>query len=152
MEGRTYRYLKGKAQYPFGYGLTYGKLELTNAEIQKKGNGAEVVVTVHNREEREVTETLQIYVRSVESPCAPLHPSLSAFARITVRPGKTMEKTLVLDERAFTVVDEKGQRQAASGAFEVYAGFSQPDERSVELMGCRPVRMEIRHDSCSQIS
>ena len=152
MEGRTYRYMKGKAQYPFGYGLTYGKLELTNAEIQKKGSGAEVVVTVHNREEREVTETLQIYVRSVESPCAPLHPSLSAFARITVRPGKTMEKTLVLDERAFTVVDEKGQRQAASGAFEVYAGFSQPDERSVELMGCRPVRMEIRHDSCSQIS
>ena len=152
MEGRTYRYLKGKAQYPFGYGLTYGKLEITNAEIQEKGNGAEVVVTVHNREEREVTETLQIYVRSVESPCAPLHPSLSAFARITVRPGKTMEKTLVLDERAFTVVDEKGQRQAVSGAFEVYAGFSQPDERSVELMGCGPVRMEIRYDSCSQIS
>ena len=152
MEGRTYRYLKGKAQYPFGYGLTYGKLELTNAEVQKKGNGAEVVVTVHNPEEREVTETLQIYVRSEESPWAPLHPSLSAFARITVQPGKTMEKTLVLDERSFTVVDEKGQRQAAAGAFEVYAGFSQPDERSVELMGCGPVRMEIRHDSCSQIA
>ena len=107
-------------------------------------------MTVRNPEEREVTETLQIYVRSEESPWAPLHPSLSAFARITVQPGKTMEKTLVLDERAFTVVDEKGQRQAAAGAFEVYAGFSQPDERSVELMGCRPVRMEIRHDSCSR--
>ena len=38
MEGRTYRYMKGKAQYPFGYGLTYGHLELTGAEIQKNGS------------------------------------------------------------------------------------------------------------------
>lgn len=38
MEGRTYRYMKGKAQYPFGYGLTYGKLELTAAKIQEKWN------------------------------------------------------------------------------------------------------------------
>ena len=48
MEGRTYRYMKGKAQYPFGYGLTYGHLELTGAEIQKNGSGADVTVTVHN--------------------------------------------------------------------------------------------------------
>lgn len=33
MEGRTYRYMKGKAQYPFGYGLTYGNVSVTGAEI-----------------------------------------------------------------------------------------------------------------------
>ena len=102
-----------------------------------------MVVTVRNREEREVTETLQIYVRSVESSCAPLHPALAAFARVTVQPGETLEKTLVLDKRAFTVVNERGERQTAAGAFEVYAGFSQPDERSRELMGCEPLRIVL---------
>lgn len=33
MAGRTYRYMKGKAQYPFGYGLTYGDVCVTGAEI-----------------------------------------------------------------------------------------------------------------------
>ena len=143
MEGRTYRYMKGKAQYPFGYGLTYGKLELTAAKIQENGTGADVSVTVYNSGDQEVTETIQVYVNS-KSPYAPLHPALAAFSRITVQPGETLEKTLTLDESAFTIVDEKGQRQTAAGTFEVYAGFSQPDERSVELMGCAPVRLEFQ--------
>ncbi|MCI5859428.1 MAG: fibronectin type III-like domain-contianing protein, partial [Blautia sp.] len=73
----------------------------------------------------------------------PLHPALAAFARVTVQPGETLEKTLVLDKRAFTVVNERGERQTAAGAFEVYAGFSQPDERSRELTGCEPLRMVL---------
>ena len=79
-----------------------------------------------------------------KSPYAPLHPALAAFGRITVQPGETLEKRLTLDESAFTIVDEKGQRQTAAGTFEIYAGFSQPDERSVELMGCAPVRLEFQ--------
>ncbi|MCD7882252.1 MAG: glycoside hydrolase family 3 C-terminal domain-containing protein [Lachnospiraceae bacterium] len=33
MRGRTYRYMTGKAQFPFGYGLTYGRVEVTGAKI-----------------------------------------------------------------------------------------------------------------------
>lgn len=80
MEGRTYRYMKGKAQYPFGYGLTYGHLELTGAEIQKNGSGADVTVTVHNPGTEPVTETLQIYIRNEKSPYAPLHPAIAPSA------------------------------------------------------------------------
>ena len=71
MEGRTYRYMKGKAQYPFGYGLTYGKLELTAAKIQENGTGADVSVTVYNSGDQEVTETIQVYVKNSKSPYAP---------------------------------------------------------------------------------
>ncbi|MFQ9396042.1 MAG: hypothetical protein ACLR2E_21015 [Lachnospiraceae bacterium] len=137
--------MKGKAQYPFGYGLTYGKLELTAAKIQENGTGADVRVTVYNSGGQEVTETIQVYVKNSKSPYAPLHPALAAFQpdhRSAWR--DLLEKTLTLDESAFTIVDEKGQRQTAAGTFEVYAGFSQPDERSVELMGCAPVRLEFQ--------
>ena len=35
MKGRTYRYMEGKAQYPFGYGLNYGNVvAMTDAEAQ----------------------------------------------------------------------------------------------------------------------
>lgn len=33
MQGRTYRYMEHKAQYPFGYGLTYGRVRVTEASV-----------------------------------------------------------------------------------------------------------------------
>ena len=35
MKGRTYRFMKQKAQYPFGYGLTYGKVRVVSAGFLK---------------------------------------------------------------------------------------------------------------------
>ena len=32
MKGRTYRYMERKAQFPFGYGLTYSKVAVDKAE------------------------------------------------------------------------------------------------------------------------
>ena len=52
------------------------------------------------------------------------------------------EVTVPVKKRAFTIVTESGERKAAKGRFALYAGCSQPDERSVELTGKRPVRME----------
>lgn len=48
MAGRTYRYMKGKAQYPFGYGLTYGNVRVTEAviagceDVEKESTGKAV--------------------------------------------------------------------------------------------------------------
>lgn len=48
MAGRTYRYMKGKAQYPFGYGLTYGDVRVTEAviagceDVEKESTGKAV--------------------------------------------------------------------------------------------------------------
>ena len=35
MKGRTYRYMENKAQFPFGYGLTYGKVVVTDAVVSE---------------------------------------------------------------------------------------------------------------------
>ena len=40
MAGRTYRFLEERAQYPFGFGLTYGDVVVTEArvcEVKKEG-------------------------------------------------------------------------------------------------------------------
>ncbi len=36
MRGRTYRYMEGRAQYPFGFGLTYGDVYVTEARIREQ--------------------------------------------------------------------------------------------------------------------
>lgn len=33
MKNRTYRYMEKEALYPFGYGLTYGDVQVTEAKV-----------------------------------------------------------------------------------------------------------------------
>lgn len=44
-------------------------------------------------------------------------------------------------EKAFTVVDENGERVEDGRKYEIFAGCSQPDERSKELTGTEPVKV-----------
>ena len=73
MKGRTYRYLEGEAQYPFGYGLTYGKVEVTRASLSE-GEPRSIEVVCQNLGERDTQEVLQIYVENLDSPWAPFIP------------------------------------------------------------------------------
>ena len=155
MRGRTYRYLEQKAQYPFGYGLTYTKMKirnvwLENAEKDMKevtdGENAEAAVIVCAEVENcggmDSQEVLQIYIRDTESEHETPHPHLAGFERIFVEKGVKKLVKIPVNQSAFTVVDESGRRFTDSGKYEIFAGFSQADLRSVELTGERPVRVE----------
>ena len=54
---------------------------------------------------------------------------------------KTVEFTV--SNKAMNVVDEDGNRYIAGKHFRLFAGVSQPDARSVELTGHKPVEVEI---------
>ncbi|MCC8136901.1 MAG: glycoside hydrolase family 3 C-terminal domain-containing protein [Clostridiales bacterium] len=172
MQGRTYRYMTGKAQYPFGYGLTYGKVEVTGAKLEASaaaqsidsGAGtpegkAEEIADAAGQDDRisvtaqltnsgayDTQEVVQVYVKNLDSPLAVPNPQLAAFARVFVKAGGTAEVSLPIAAEAFTVVGEDGVRRKEGGTFEIFVGCSQPDERSAELTGVRPVRLEYRRD------
>ena len=52
--------------------------------------------------------------------------------------------TLPLSPYAFTAVDDEGKRVSRSKRFTLYIGGSQPDGRSVELLGQAPLKLEIQ--------
>lgn len=151
MKGRTYRYMKEKAQYPFGFGLTYGRCEVTDARLEY-GEAAEadggagrtetfVCAKVRNSGKADTGDVVQIYVKSMDSPYAVLNPQLCGFRRIFLKAGEEREVRVALSEKTFTVVDDAGRRFRPGGRFSLWAGCSQPDEKSRELTGTEPVRL-----------
>ncbi|MBE5987506.1 MAG: glycoside hydrolase family 3 protein [Paenibacillaceae bacterium] len=139
MKNRTYRYLESKPQYPFGFGLTYGQAKMCDAYLAM--DEMEIEAVVENIGGRAVEEVIQVYVKVMDSEFAPLHPRLCGFKRVALNCGEKKSVKIKLDQRAFMVVNENGEYIKDGNHVELYAGFSQPDETSIQLMGCKPVKL-----------
>lgn len=143
MENRTYRYFTGGVLYPFGYGLTYGKTEVTKAEMRDDGEHYTITATVKN-EGCVVHEILQVYVRDNESEFAVRNHSLCAFKAVSLGANETCDVEITVPKAALEIVDDAGTRRVDSRSFTFFVGTSQPDDRSAELLGTRPVAVELK--------
>lgn len=135
MTNRTYRYYTGTPLYPFGYGLSYAKFAISNLCAKKEN----VTLTVTNNSDQAAENVVQVYVKDKTSRWATPNPRLAGFARVALAAGESKTVTVKLDALAFTVVNDQGERITDGKSFDVYAGLSQPDARSVELMGQAPL-------------
>lgn len=147
MENRTYRYMEEEALYPFGYGLTYGNVEVEEAGftiMPKKERDFEVEVTLTNRGGTVVEEVVQLYIKDTKSALAVKNYSLCAFQRVALGAEETVKTTLKVQASALEAIDEEGRRVLDSDEFTLYAGISQPDCRSIQLMHSSPVELLIR--------
>ncbi len=143
MEGRTYRYINKTPQYPFGFGLTYSKVEVTEASATNVDNKVIVKATLKNTGKVDTGEVVQVYIKDLESKHATTHPSLAGIKKIFVKSNETIEVEIEINERAFTVVDEEGNRFKDGNSFRIYVACSQPDDYSVELTGTKPISFDF---------
>ena len=139
MTNRTYRYYTGKPLYPFGYGLTYGDVVITELAADRES----AYVTVENRGAA-TEEVIQLYIQDQASPCAPVNPILCGFQRIALEAGECKQVFIPIDSYGLTVVTEEGQRLPGSGNWLLYAGVGQPDDRTAELTGKQAVCIELK--------
>ena len=164
MKGRTYRYMENKAQYPFGYGLTYSKVEIESAKLLnqetlvstlQKANGSlsesgvldawyEVETVLKNTGDIDTDEVVQIYVKDKKSSLAVLNHSLCGIARVACKKGEAVTCKVRIPARAFLVYDEDGKMKLDSDDFTLYVGLSQPDEVSTSLGGVKPLELNIQ--------
>ncbi len=90
MRGRTYRYFDGKVQYPFGYGLSYGKFEYVWAEVPKKkyrkDDSLTFTLNVKNTGDFSAQETVQAYIQYPNLDRMPIK-ELRAFQKVLVNSG-----------------------------------------------------------------
>lgn len=153
MEGRTYRHMNNPAQFPFGFGLSYGKVEICKAtldseEVYKKlkedayNNSFDVKVLVKNISDIDLEEVVQLYIKS-DSKFAPKNSSLCGFKRVSLAKGEDKEIVISVPTRALMVVNDEGKYVIDGSKYVISAGISQPDEVSESLCGVKTVKIEL---------
>lgn len=126
MKGRTYRYAEGNILYPFGYGLTYSKVDCTTISYAD----GKAVVTVSNNGNFDTDEVVQLYMKDTSKFAVP-NVSLCGFKRVHVKKGETVTVEITVPESAFEAVDNEGRRAVYGKKFTLYADVQQPAENSV---------------------
>ena len=132
MKGRTYRFTDENILYPFGYGLTYGKVLCTDLAYDAVSRTA--TVTYHNEGNADTEDVVELYMKDT-GPEGTLFASLCGMARVRACAGQTGKVVIPVDDRAFSSVDAAGKRGYFSDSFLLFAGTHGPDALSERLTG-----------------
>lgn len=146
MARRTYRYFDGEVLYPFGYGLSfskieYGKLQLPDSVITT--DNLTVSVEVRNSGRMEVDEVVQLYVshRPAIDP-API-AALKGVKRVTLKAGESQRVEFVLSPQEMAYIDKNGSWTLASGhSMQVMVGGRSPHADAAKF-GPRPLQGSV---------
>ena len=139
MQHRTYRNTQENILYPFGYGLTYGKIVVKELVYENRIAS----VTVENPGLTRCDDVIELYIHD-NAPCAVPYYSLCGFSRISLAPGQVKTIPIEISPTAFTSVDEDGIRAVRGTEYILYAGTHQPDARSNALCQTECLSVKIR--------
>jgi beta-glucosidase len=119
-----FRGIPNSARYPFGHGLTYGKMEyeslVLSAPRMPMSGGIQVSATVTNRGARAAEEVVQLYIHDrVASITRPVR-ELKAFRKIALAPGQSeiVRFTLNAGDLAFYGLQDRSTVEP--GTFDVW--------------------------------
>jgi len=148
MNDRTYKFMKGDALYPFGFGLSYTSFQYTNAicsdSTVKNGKSVFLSVDVENAGQYDADEVVQVYIKDNEASVRVPNHSLCGFKRIHVKSGEKITVNFEITPKSMTLVDEEGKRYIENGQFTLYVGGSMPDKVSAHLTRKAPVAVTFR--------
>lgn len=141
---RYYDTAKQNILFPFGHGLSYTSFEYRELAVQVKNDSAKITLKVKNTGKVAGKETVQVYVRDIES--TPFRPSkeLKGFTKVHLQPNEEKDMVIELDRRAFAFYDVVQKDWIIeAGDFEILVGASSQDIR---------LATTIRLDSAQQAS
>jgi beta-glucosidase len=138
VEGRTYRYFRGKPLYPFGYGLSYttfsySDLSLPQAGV-KAGDPVGADVTVTNTGKAAGDEAVELYLKFPPVKGAP-QIALRGFQRIHLDPGASQKVHFELKDRDLSMVTDDGRPIIAGGDYTLSIGGGQPETGAAGAIG-----------------
>jgi len=126
-----YRGMPNKALYPFGHGLTYGRIEYSALKVAPTlawDGDVTVTATVTNRGTRAAEEVVQLYVRDrVASMTRPVR-ELKAFRKLKLAPGASETVTFKLDRSLLLFIGRDDKPTVEAGTFDVWVAPSAETE------------------------
>jgi beta-glucosidase len=155
---RAYDQLGQTVSYSFGHGLSYTTFEYGDITVRSSGTADAgdlsftVEVPVSNTGDRAGAETVQVYVRDIESSVARPPRELKGFAKARLDPGQTTVVSIVLDQRAFSFWSESLRRWVVeAGDFVIEAGASSRDIRGSMVVRVEAASIAPSLDSMSTL-
>ncbi len=121
--------------FPFGFGLSYARFDLSDLSVNVSGAGVTASATVRNSSQRAGAATPQFYVSGPKGANVSLR--LVGWARVDLKPGESRRVTVSIDPRLLATFDEAARRwRIRPGAYQLTAGFDseqRPRVASFEL-------------------
>jgi beta-glucosidase len=134
---RGYLFADMSPLFPFGFGLSYTRFELSEPRLSAPRIGVAGTVTVEvdvaNVGARAGDEVVQVYVHDqVASVTRPIK-ELKAFERVTLQPGERRTVRFTLGPEAFRMWDIDMNEVVEPGLFDILAGPNSQDLKSATL-------------------
>jgi len=143
MKKRTYRYLEIEPLYPFGFGLSYTTFEYSNLTLNPKeikaGEDLEVSVDVQNVGKMDSDEVVQVHLKDMEASVRVPNYQLSGVKRAYLKTGEKKQISFTIKARQMGVINRLGKCILEPGEFKILINGCQPDKRSLELLGAKPL-------------
>jgi len=129
MSNRTYRYFKGEALYPFGYGLSYSTFKYSKLKLPRSvqaGKNISIMVTVTNSGNLAGEEVAQLYLSHPGVPGKAPIRALKGFQRVSLKAGESKTLTFSLTPEELSIVNPKGELWQPKGKVTLSIGGGQP--------------------------
>ncbi|WP_458388997.1 glycoside hydrolase family 3 N-terminal domain-containing protein [Sphingomonas sp. F9_3S_D5_B_2] len=134
---RGYLFDSTQPLYPFGYGLSYTRFDISAPRVLTPaiaGNQpARVEVDVANTGSRAGDEVVQLYVHDDEASVTRPVIELKRFQRLTLQPGERRTITFTLDPADLALWNPDMKQVVEPGTFTISAGPNSVDLKSTKL-------------------
>ncbi|MCO6543333.1 MAG: beta-glucosidase BglX [Lactobacillus sp.] len=135
-EGRfVSRYIDGynTPLFPFGYGLSYGKVKYHDLVIDNdtisKDDSIHASVIITNESSWSQKETVQVYFHDDTASIVQPVKRLVAFKKISLNAYQSRKITFNINSQKFSFFNNYGEQKLESGKFHLYVG---PDSENVK--------------------
>ena len=136
MNNRTYRYFKGEALYPFGFGLSYTTFNYTKIKMPKSAKAntpIKISAIVTNTGKKDGEEVVQLYVSYPNTKGKAPIRALKGFQRIALKAGESKTVSFTLTPEQLSLVNEKGESYQPKEKVEISIGGGQPNMKNTTM-------------------
>ena len=123
--------------YPFGYGLSYTKFEISPVKLSggvvTDEKAVTAGVTVKNTGERAGTEVVQLYLQDIAASVVRPVRELKGFVKVELEAGEEKEITFVIDEPMLRFLRADGTVGSEEGEFNLFIGNSSDTENRAKF-------------------
>lgn len=123
-----YRTISNTALFPFGHGLTYGRIEYGELTLSTSrltaGGTLKIAARIHNRGHRDAEEVVQLYVRDRSASITRPVRELKDFRKVAVPAGGSASVDFVLRREDLLFVGQALKPTVEPGQFDLWVAPS----------------------------